>query len=260
MVCWSGGVPRLYDVSDGRLVATLKGSTPINPAGLFSSANSTLVTACDDGAARIWDSETGKELRVLGGSVADWAGRDARSTGQAGEDARTTSTGGDARPTPANGSAEASTSPVLSAVFSSDGRRIVTGSADHHARVWNATTGELLADLEGHDREVVSAAFNPDGSRVVTASLDGTVRVWYTAEQTAKRRNVETSKLEGQAANGTPIPGMGRELLILREAAEGGQSEPLRFVTFTPDGDRIIAHTDSTVYEWNAAGYAKPSP
>ena len=66
----------------------------------------------------------------------------------------------------------------MSAVFSSDGFRIVTASNDRSARIWNALTGAEMTVLRGHSELVADAAFSLDGSRTVTASYDGTVRIW----------------------------------------------------------------------------------
>jgi WD40 repeat protein len=63
-------------------------------------------------------------------------------------------------------------------VFSPDGQRIVTASADKTARLWNAANGQLLAKLEGHTARVNRAVFSPDGQRIVTASDDATARVY----------------------------------------------------------------------------------
>ena len=57
---------------------------------------------------------------------------------------------------------------------------IVTGSDDNIAKIWDAETGELLHNFEGHTSEVRSAIFSPDSLRVVTASYDGTVKIWKT--------------------------------------------------------------------------------
>src|SRR3984893_12469803 len=62
------------------------------------------------------------------------------------------------------------TQKVSSASFSPGGTRVVTGSWDKTARIWDPTTGETVTILSGHTGNVVSAAFSPDGRRVVTAA------------------------------------------------------------------------------------------
>src|SRR5262249_22704242 len=49
-------------------------------------------------------------------------------------------------------------SSVLSAVFSADGRRIATASADNTARIWDFESGQEVAVLRGHTSEVRSVA------------------------------------------------------------------------------------------------------
>ncbi len=63
-------------------------------------------------------------------------------------------------------------------MFSPDGRRIVTASLDHMARVWNTADGSLLAILQGHTDTVSAAVFSLDSQRIVTASFDQTARIW----------------------------------------------------------------------------------
>ena len=58
---------------------------------------------------------------------------------------------------------------VESASFSPDGGRIVTASGDGAARLWDASSGSLIAALEGHEGPVESASFSPDGGQIVTA-------------------------------------------------------------------------------------------
>src|SRR5262249_7640350 len=68
---------------------------------------------------------------------------------------------------------------VVRSVFSPDGRRILSASYDHTARVWDASDGRLLATLT-HDAAVEHAVFSPDGRHIATASNDKTARIWNT--------------------------------------------------------------------------------
>ena len=70
------------------------------------------------------------------------------------------------------------TGAVSSASFSPDGSRIVTGSWDKTAKVWDARSGAQVLTLKGHTDAVDSASFSPDGLRIVTASIDRTAKVW----------------------------------------------------------------------------------
>ena len=62
-------------------------------------------------------------------------------------------------------------------IFSPDGKLLATRD-DDIVRLWDATTGELLQQLKGHQSEVTSVVFSPDGKQVATASWDKTARVW----------------------------------------------------------------------------------
>ena len=67
------------------------------------------------------------------------------------------------------------------ALFSPDGRRILTASADKTARLWDSTTGVPIGEPMRHEDEIVDAAFSPDGARIATASKDRTARLWDAA-------------------------------------------------------------------------------
>ena len=64
------------------------------------------------------------------------------------------------------------------AVFSSNGKQVVTASNDDSAKIWNTATGKQLHVLTGHTDNVNMASFSRDGKQVVTASNDNTVKIW----------------------------------------------------------------------------------
>jgi len=85
-----------------------------------------------DRVARLWDAATGKELVVLRGHK----------------------------------------SKVVSAVFSPDGKRLVTASLDGTARVWDVATGKEVAATEATECCLRGAIFSSDGLRVLTATSE----------------------------------------------------------------------------------------
>lgn len=68
---------------------------------------------------------------------------------------------------------------VACVAYSPDGLRIVSGSDDLTARVWDAQTVAELSILLGHKEDVTCVAYSPDGRRVASAgrAFDKTVRV-----------------------------------------------------------------------------------
>jgi Tol biopolymer transport system component len=115
---------------------------------------------------------------------------------------------------------------VWSVAFSPDGKRMVTGSSDNTARVWDLSGATPTATvLEGHRGSVSSVAFSPDGKRVVTGSSDNTARVW---------------DLSGATPAATVL--------------EGHRGSVNR-VAFSPDGKRVVTGSeDNTARVWDLSG------
>jgi hypothetical protein len=111
---------------------------------------------------------------------------------------------------------------VKSVAWSPDGNRLLTGSTDGTARVWEAAGGRELLTLKGHAGIVYSAAWSPDGARLATASWDGTAKVWDAAG--------------------------GRELLTLN-----GHTGAVFSVSWSPDGRRLATRGMDGVGVWEAA-------
>jgi DNA-binding SARP family transcriptional activator len=187
----TGGVnAQLWDTA-GNLVATLGGHTKRVHSVVFSPKGKRIVTEMEDGRARLWDSG--------GNFIAALEGNDIAYSRHV--------------------------SPVQrrnAANFSPDGERIVTGSAEGTALLWDAD-GNLITKLEGHRDRIWAASFSPSGTQIVTASEDGTARLWE--------------------ANGEFI------------AALEGHAGRVWSAVFSPEGTRIATgSTDGTARLWDDAG------
>jgi WD40 repeat protein/transcriptional regulator with XRE-family HTH domain/energy-coupling factor transporter ATP-binding protein EcfA2 len=111
---------------------------------------------------------------------------------------------------------------VWSVAYSPDGKRIASASQDKTAKIWNASTGELVLTLMGHSGSVNGIAYSPDGKRIATASDDHTARVWDAAT--------------------------GEELLTL-----SGHTDWVYRIAFSPDGARLVTTSnDKTARVWDA--------
>src|SRR5204862_440154 len=88
---------------------------------------------------------------------------------------------------------------VWSAVFSPDGKRILTASVDKTARVWEAVTGLSLYGLQGANDDITKALFNPlNNGVIVTAGRHSTARLWQD-----ERLLVELRENPGEVADVT---------------------------------------------------------
>jgi WD40 repeat protein/tRNA A-37 threonylcarbamoyl transferase component Bud32 len=108
---------------------------------------------------------------------------------------------------------------ILTAQFSSDGTKLITGGFDRRPRIWDTSTGKRLLELPQQELTVWFARFAPDDRTALTGSSDGMATLWA-------------------------MPG-GQRLHQFRHTAR------IRCALYTPDGKlAITASDDDTVAIW----------
>ncbi|HKO57285.1 MAG TPA: WD40 repeat domain-containing protein, partial [Thermoanaerobaculia bacterium] len=118
---------------------------------------------------------------------------------------------------------------VFEAVFSPDGKRVVTSSDDGTARIWDAISGKAVLTLAAHKARVSSALFSPNGKSVLTSSDDGTVRVWDVAT------NRQVALLREENPGSPTVPRMGSQTLHFGDAAHS-----INRARFSPNGRSVL--------------------
>jgi WD40 repeat protein/serine/threonine protein kinase len=151
---------------------------------------------------------------------------------------------------------------VSCVAFSPDGQKIVTGSSDQTAKVWDAVRGTELLTLKGHTGNVVSVAFSPDGRRIFTGGADQKARIWEaTTGQEILTLNGQTNLAKSVAfsPDGQRIVTGGSDgMARVWEAASGKQvftlhahNAPIESVAFSPDGRRLVTGGDDLAKIWD---------
>ena len=156
---------------------------------------------------------------------------------------------------------------VFAVAISPDGEIVATGSGDKngYVKLWNAGSGELIAVLQGHERDVVSVTFSRDGAKLATASFDNTVRIWDVAtgksEQTLRGHNWWVWDA-AFSPDGSRIATVSQDGVAYvwdlesgaRSPAFDGHRGPIYGVSFSPDGETVAtAGHDKRVLVWHPA-------
>jgi mono/diheme cytochrome c family protein len=139
---------------------------------------------------------------------------------------------------------------IYAVQFSPDGVLLATADRSNGLFVWEADTAREYLDLRGHSDAITDVAWRSDSNVLATSSRDGTLRLWEMTEG----KEIAKANAHGGGANAVAFAPDGR-------VASAGQdrtaklwdpglkaiktfpefAEPALRVTFTHDGQRIVA-------------------
>jgi WD40 repeat protein len=250
-----------------RPLAVLRGHRGAVVSVVFNHRGDKMLTASQDGTARIWPADLKGPPAVFKGSGAGLAeatfSHDDKRILMADADgtARIWSTDGTAGAVILKGHTQA----VRTARFSSDDSRVVTASEDGTARIWSVAGGTCLAVFRGHTGPVNSAIFNSTGNLVVTASDDGTSKTW---PADGKSRPASFGFPPFQKFSSAQLSRDESEILAASSEGTGwifslsgrfpfitliGGSGPVSSAAFSPDGRWIVLSQFEGLRLWEAS-------
>jgi WD40 repeat protein len=143
----------------------------------FLPSGASFLSGSHDGTVRMWESATGASRGIIKAGVGRVhavaiRGNRMAMAGDADEYLRVRQPDGSF--VRLNGHDGA----VLCLAFSSDGKLLLSGGADHAVVLWRLEDGAELARFQGHTGRIHAVAFLPDARAAFSASADGTVRRW----------------------------------------------------------------------------------
>jgi WD40 repeat protein len=151
---------------------------------------------------------------------------------------------------------------VWSVLLSSDGKTLISGSADHTIKIWHLESGQVLQTLSGHTDTVRSLTLTSNGKTLISGSGDRTLKIWnlqthqviQTLEQTSPIWSVSVSQ-DGK----TLVSGSEDGTLNVWDLPTGtrlhhipAHSNRIFSVAISPDGSAIAtAGLDQTIKIWH---------
>jgi WD40 repeat protein len=152
---------------------------------------------------------------------------------------------------------------IKSIDFSTDGKRIITGSEDKTGKVWDIQTGTCVLTLIGHSGIVKNAKYSPDGTYIITDSTDGTTKIWDIGTGDCLLTLSGNSNRTGRivcSPNGKRLVTVSDKIGKVWDIETGdcllsllGHSDIIYGIAYSPNGEHIVTSSrDYSVKIWDS--------
>jgi WD40 repeat protein len=258
---------RLWDAAGGEPVAELPGHESWVAALAFSADGRRLVSSGFDAQLRVWDMATGACLAEAADDGNPFHGRvysvAMAPGGRFAVGNRDRVSFRDLATAQEVASLTLPLRRIRLVAFSPDGRLLAASGDDGETVLADATTGQVLHWLRGHEDYVNALTFSPDGRQILTAGVDQSVRLWDAASGDPVRVMLgHTAEVFAAVfhPNGTRIASTGRDRTVCVWDADSGEelarlaghTNYVFSLAFTPDGRTLASGSgDFTVRLWD---------
>ena len=169
---------------------------------------------------------------------------------------------------------------VLETSFSPDGRLVATGTREGSVKIWKASpqawddqTETLIGTMPGLDGRVYEVSFSPDSSRVLSAAsgsdfiqnVDGSGQpIVLTIQPTAEHLDPRIHRAEISPDGNRVLTASSDDKARIWKADGSGKPvvlthEDLQDAKFSPDGTRVVTTSqEGTIRVWSSDGAGEP--
>lgn len=152
---------------------------------------------------------------------------------------------------------------VAQAQYSPDGSYIASVSADSTAKIWLASTGQLIHTLTGHLAGISALSWSPDSLTLATGSDDKQIRLWSLTTgspiHSLTGHHNSILSLSFSPKGNILASGSFDEALMIWDVRSAHQlrslpahSDPIGAVDFTPDGTLVAScASDGLIRVWD---------
>lgn len=237
----------------------------------FDPTGNIIATASHGNFISLWNSETGKLLKILRGHD------DHLSSVMFSPDSRTIVSGSDdttvrlwdtetyKKKQVLIGHEEA----VTCVAYSPDGTIIASGSVDDTIRLWDADTGEEKDVLAGHESDVVDLAFSPTGDKIASVALSSEIFVWHVGSNELDKvihagNSTIASVVFHPKGKVVAIGWKTGDVELISVDSEqslhkfSGHLKQVTDLGFASDGNKLVSRSsDGVLYVWDVSGVVK---
>lgn len=237
---------------------------------LAISANGRLMVSGVNRRLRVWDVDSGRELRTLSGLAekvnAIALSADGRRAVSGGACALAFDSFGELKIWDVQTGRELRalqgySGDVTAVAMSADGRLVLAGGL-RMLKIWDAESGQELRTFQGHIGEVIAVAMSADGGLILAADQD-TLTIWDVAKgQELHTLQEHSAKVHAatMSADGRLVVSAEANMLKIWDVQSGQELRTLRghfaavtAVTMSADGQRAVSWSvDQTIKVWDA--------